>query len=105
VGCDLFVQRANITPDEMGVFMQQFNGDGLQVKMLSNRGVKVWPEGSAATGIIDHWRCRYYADNPVTQREILALVERATAGGAYWNHVEILQNFDGERAYSLGQGE
>jgi len=105
VGCDLFVQRANITPDDMGAFMQGFDGDGLTLALLSNRGVKVYPEGSEATGLIDHWRCRYYAASPVTQEAVLSLMQRATAGGAYWNHVELLQNFDGTRGYSLAQGE
>ena len=36
---------------------------------------------------------------------MLALMQRASAGQAYWNHVELLMNFDGERAYSLAQGE
>jgi isocitrate dehydrogenase len=105
VGCDLFVQRGDLSPDEMGVFMQGFNGGGLKLALLSNRGVKVWPGGNEATSLIDHWRCRFYADSPVTQNEILGLMQRAWDGGAYWNHVELLQNFDGERAYSLAQGE
>ncbi|MDQ3023087.1 MAG: NADP-dependent isocitrate dehydrogenase [bacterium] len=105
IGVDMFVQRAGVTPDEMGAFMQQFEADGLTLGMLSNRGVKVWPDGSAATGIVDHWRCRYYADNPVDQQVVLRLMQRANEGGAYWNHIELLQTFDGDRAFSLGQGE
>jgi isocitrate dehydrogenase len=105
VGCDLFVQRSGITAEDMSAFMGGFNGDGLKLNLLSNRGVKVWPGGSEATGLIDHWRCRYYSEGPVEQRAVLNLLRRATDGGAYWNHVELLQNFDGERAYSLAQGE
>jgi isocitrate dehydrogenase len=105
VGCDLFVQRSGITPDEMGAFMGQFNGGGLELALLSNRGVKVWPGGNEATALIDHWRCRYYTPTPVQQGAVLELMQRATAGGAFWNHVELLQNFDGERGYSLAQGE
>ncbi len=105
VGVDLFIQKAGVTPDEMGAIMQQLDGEGLHVRMLSNRGVKVWPEGNAATGTVDHWRCRYYADNPITQQEIVNLMQRAINAGLYFNHMEALQTFDGEKAFSLGQGE
>jgi isocitrate dehydrogenase len=27
--------------------------------MITNRGVKVWPQGFEETFCTDHWRCRY----------------------------------------------
>ena len=29
---------------------------GMRLDMISNRGVKVWPEGHAETSCTDHWR-------------------------------------------------
>lgn len=105
IGVDVFVQRAGVTPDEMGALMQQLDGEGLSVQMISNRGVKVWPEGSAATGIVDHWRCRFYAEGATSPQQVINLLQRATDAGQWFNHIELLQTFDGVKGFSLGQGE
>ncbi|MBL4544633.1 MAG: hypothetical protein JKP95_01840 [Oceanicaulis sp.] len=33
----------------------------MSLKMITNRGVKVWPQGLPETFKTDHWRCRFMA--------------------------------------------
>jgi isocitrate dehydrogenase len=78
-----------------------------QLKMITNRGVKVYPGGLPETFWTDHWRCRFLpADaDAITFDRVLDLL-----GALYeadWDVIktEHLYTFDGRRAYSLGQGE
>ena len=38
-------------------------------KMITNRGVKVWPEGFPETFCTDHWRCRFVGKTPGRRRQ------------------------------------
>ncbi|HZU06052.1 MAG TPA: NADP-dependent isocitrate dehydrogenase [Chloroflexota bacterium] len=108
VGVDVFLDWWQGTPDELGAAMQRFGGDGLALTMITNAGVKVWPEGLPETFCTDHWRCRFQATTPagtVTHAQILALLQRVTAAGFDVIKTENLYHFDGEPGYSLGQGE
>jgi isocitrate dehydrogenase len=108
VGVDVFLDWWQGTPDELGAAMQRFGGDGLALTLITNAGVKVWPEGLPETFCTDHWRCRFQATTPdgtVTHAQILALLQRVTAAGFDVIKTENLYNFDGEPGYSLGQGE
>ncbi len=75
--------------------------------MMSNRGVKVWPDGHAETFCSDHWRCRFMAANDggaISHAQITSLLNRVAGGGFDFIKTENLYNFDGERGYSLDQG-
>jgi isocitrate dehydrogenase len=75
--------------------------------MISNRGVKVWPGGKAETFCSDHWRCRFVGQNggTIQHQQIIGLLSSIDAGGFDFIKTENLCNFDGERGYSLDQGE
>jgi isocitrate dehydrogenase len=76
--------------------------------MITNRGVKVWPEGLPETFCTDHWRCRFLPAGDsasVSHAAILALLARINAAGLDFIKTEHLYTFDGERGYTLGQGE
>jgi isocitrate dehydrogenase len=76
--------------------------------LITNRGVKVWPNGFPETFCTDHWRCRFRArsaDNTTTHAAILALLARIADAGYDFIKTEHLCNFDGKAGYSLGQGE
>lgn len=81
-------------------------GDDWRLKMITNRGVKVWPEGMPETFCTDHWRCRFLPVRPqVSNAEIVNLLGNLHAAGFDVIKTENLYSFAGERAYSLGQGE
>ena len=83
-------------------------GDSWRLKMITNRGVKVWPGGIPETFSTDHWRCRFLPNNgdaPVTNADIVTLLGNLDAAGFDVIKTENLYNFGDERGYSLGQGE
>ncbi len=80
----------------------------LRLKMITNRGVKVWPEGFPETFCTDHWRCRFQHKNAgetVTHGQIVSLLTAVARQGLDFIKTEQLCEFDGEAGYSKGQGE
>ena len=107
VGVDVFLDWLKGSPDNLGHAVGKLGGD-LQLVMISNRGVKVWPGGKSETFCSDHWRCRFMAQDkgaPINHRQIIDLLGRVEAAGFDFIKTENLCNFDGERGYSLDQGE
>ena len=75
--------------------------------MITNRGIKVWPEGFKETFCTDHWRCRFKPTNneTINQKTIIQLLEKAIDHSIEVIKTENLYAFDGKPAYSLGQGQ
>ncbi len=78
-----------------------------RLKMITNRGVKVYPDGIPETYRTDHWRCRFTpADaGPVAFDGVLGLLGALHQRGLDIIKTEHLYTMDGRPAYSLGQGE
>ena len=78
-----------------------------KLKMITNRGVKVYPDGLPETFHTDHWRCRFVpADGEVaTFDDVLDLLSAMHFVKLDVIKTEHLYTFDGVRGYSLGQGE
>ena len=92
----------------LGTALQPVDGDGLRLTMISNRGVKVWPEGMPETFCTDHWRCRFESAAPgeaVTRSQVLSLLMRIGNAGFDFVKTEHLYTFDGVTGFSLGQGQ
>src|SRR5439155_194103 len=107
VGVDVFLDWLKGSPDNLGSALSKVAGD-LQLLMISNRGVKVWPGGKSETFCSDHWRCRFMAQDKgsrITPQQIIDLHARVAGPGSEFIKTENLCNFDGERGYSLDQGE
>ncbi len=108
VGVDVFVDWLKGSPQDLGEALSKVTPDGLQLSMISNRGVKVWPGGAAETFCSDQWRCRFMSKNkgaPITHKDIIDVLGRVAGAGFDFIKIENLCNFDGERGYSLDQGE
>ena len=73
--------------------------------MMSNRGTKVFPGPQPDIMIVDHHRCRYTSDGPVTTADVLAVLTKLEEMGIRWCHVELLNTVDGQPRYSKAQGE
>lgn len=107
-GIDVFIDWSdgNRDPDVIGAEMERQSGGGLKLKMITNRGVKVYPEGLPEIFKTDHWRCRFVAEGESTSFEqVLQLLQRISSAGFDIIKTEHLYTYDGERGYSLGQGE
>jgi isocitrate dehydrogenase len=107
IGVDLFVQWNGTYPDELAALMQGLNNAHLQLTMITNRGIKVWPDGFDETFCTDHWRCRFkpLTKDTMSKQDIIDLLSRADASGIDTIKTENLYAFDGKPAFSLGQGQ
>src|SRR3984957_2235960 len=74
----------------------------LALQMISNRGVRVWPDGHPETFCVDQWRLRFMHKNktPVTQAEVLKAVQEVQNTGYDVTGTECLYHFDGVPAFS-----
>jgi isocitrate dehydrogenase len=75
--------------------------------MIGNRGTKVYQPTGAITDVVDQWVARFVQRDEagdVSDSTILALLGKI-AREHRWSHVEKLQEFDGEQAFTRAQGE
>jgi isocitrate dehydrogenase len=106
VGVDVYLDWYQGSADELGEAMRKFDGEGLRIKAISNRGVKVWPGGATETFCSDHWRCRFIAETEggqITHAQISSLLSRADQSGFDFIKTENLYNFNGKPGYSHAQ--
>lgn len=115
-GVDLFVADSQHNADTLAARLQTASEGILQLKLITNRGVKVWPGGFPETFCTDHWRCRFVGMDvdmlapsaqylPLDAACIPPLLQRLHDAGIEIVKTENLYLFDGERGFSLGQGE
>ena len=110
VGVDVFFDwnEKDRDPKILGDSLKKISTDALNLKMITNRGVKVYPDGYPGTFCTDHWRCRFVSADEgkeVSHTQILELLNQINSKGYDFIKTENLYSFDGERGYSLGQGE
>lgn len=109
VGVDVFIHKHDIKPDDLAHKLERASNNRLEIKLITNRGVKVWPQGFPETFCTDHWRCRFKKTTSngytVTHNHILDLLGRIRDEDLDFIKTENLCELDGKAAYSLGQGE
>ena len=107
VGVDLFVHWPGSNPDELAKIIQQLDKNEVKLSMITNRGIKVYPDGFNETFCTDHWRCRFKPaeSTGITKKTIIELLTNAHTNNIDIIKTENLYNFDGVAAYSLGQGQ
>ena len=108
VGVDVFLcwDTSGRDPDVLAAHLHKADSEALALKLITNRGVKVYPDGAAETFKSDHWRCRFRSDHAdLDYAEVIALLGRIYDSGLDVIKTENLCNFDGEPGFSLGQGE
>lgn len=106
VGIDVFVHQDG-APDALAARLQKAVPTGLDLVMITNRGIKVWPNGLPETFCTDHWRCRFMAgdDDNCDSSTVVDLLNRLAGDGVDFVKTEHLYTFDGEPGFSLGQGQ
>lgn len=107
VGVDLFVHWNGTDPDELATKIKTIESNGVELTMITNRGIKVWPDGFKETFCTDHWRCRFKPSKNTTihKTDIIELLTRGDSNQIDIIKTENLYAFDGKAAYSLGQGQ
>jgi isocitrate dehydrogenase len=107
VGVDLFLHWNGTNPNELATKVAAIQNANAHLSMITNRGIKVWPEGFEETFCTDHWRCRFKPQegSTITSKTIIELLESALENGFEVIKTENLYAFDGVPAFSLGQGQ
>ncbi|MFC0006309.1 NADP-dependent isocitrate dehydrogenase [Micromonospora siamensis] len=107
-GVDVFLDHRDRDPDALAATLQRATeGATLHLQMITNRGVKVWPDGLPETFCTDHWRARFQSSRPgaASRAEVVDLLHRLDRAGLDFVKTEGLYRFDDEPGYSLGQGQ
>lgn len=107
VGVDLFVHWTGTDPNELASAVKKIESSDVQLTMITNRGIKVWPDGFKETFCTDHWRCRFkpVAGKKLEKEHIIQLLQDALHHKIDSIKTENLYEFDGVAKYSLGQGQ
>jgi len=107
VGVDVFVYWNGYDPNEIATKIQKLENTHLKLSMITNRGIKVWPNGFKETFCTDHWRCRFKSTSQeaIDKKQILEILKAAIVENIDTIKTENLYSFDGKEAYSLGQGQ
>lgn len=107
VGVDVFLHHHDRDPNKLGEVLKQFKAGNMELTMITNRGVKVFPNGMPETFCTDHWRCRYKSELlvPSTYNNVIELLQQITNAGFDIIKTENLVTMDGQPMYSAGQGQ
>lgn len=107
VGVDVFIHWDGLNTEELAEKVKKIESNGIKLSMITNRGIKVWPNGFEETFCTDHWRCRFKPDEGVqiNHTNIIELLKAAHYENIDTIKTENLYSFDGKAAYSLGQGQ
>ncbi|HEY8314608.1 MAG TPA: NADP-dependent isocitrate dehydrogenase [Candidatus Baltobacteraceae bacterium] len=106
VGVDIFIDKPNAAPDDIAAALNSMNVTGAKLTVISNRGTKVWPDGNPDTFWSDHWSCRFESDGGTFgNAHVVQLLDAVGKAGFDAVKTEGLYTFNGERAFSLAQGQ
>jgi isocitrate dehydrogenase len=106
-GVDIFIHWTGTDPNELAGLVKKIETNDIQLSMITNRGIKVWPDGFKETFCTDHWRCRFKPTkgNSIDKSKIIVLLNNALLENIDTIKTENLYSFDGKVGYSLGQGQ
>jgi isocitrate dehydrogenase len=104
-GLDVYIESA-LEPQALASDLEKLvRSSPLKLEMITNRGAMVFPSNDRRVSLVDHYRCRFVLRETAStfgDAEILSLL--GTVGATHrWMHIEKLQEFDGEPAFSKSQ--
>lgn len=107
-GFDLFLENDQLKPEEIAEKLKALENDAIYLAFISNRGLKVWPDGLPESFCTAHWRCRFKARNiseAIRPEEVWKGIKGASELGLDVIKTENLYTFDGKRGYTDAQAE
>ncbi len=102
VGVDIFVDYEKSLTDLAAICCTATKNTGLIFKNISSRGAVVYPSKGGSIEAGNFLCCRFMAESVLQNAHITNLLNNFKVE---WSQIEKLYLFDGERAFSLAQGE
>ncbi|MGB0850492.1 MAG: isocitrate/isopropylmalate family dehydrogenase [Bacteroidia bacterium] len=105
VGIDLFVESEE-QADKIAEIVKANLNPNMELTTITNRGTQVWPEGSVYTNLVDTYVVRI-EKNTKDEIKKKMFMEQAIRLYDFLNigSIEMLITIDGQRKYSLAQGQ
>lgn len=107
VGCDIFLET-KLTPLDLADRLKRLcEGTPFRLTVISNRGTQVWPTGSPYTEIVDNCCARFELNTDIGvigQGPTVHLLAKVAEKFAITEFIPI-KMYDGQRGYSLAQGQ
>jgi isocitrate dehydrogenase len=104
-GLDIYIESA-LDPAKLAADFEKLTElSPLKLQIITNRGAMVYPASGRRVSLVDHFRCRFvFRDAAVSAGDAGILTLLGAVSAKYrWMHVEKLQEFDGEPAFSRSQ--
>ncbi len=94
-------------PDDLAALVQPCLTDNIGLHIISNRGVKVWPDGAAETFCTDNWRLRFIGKDgkTINTSEVVQLLSNLNEADMNFTNALMLHTFDGVEGFTKAQGE
>jgi isocitrate dehydrogenase len=109
VGVDVYVHADMANgPAELVEKLKSACEGILKLKIVTNRGLVVYPKALSESMLTDQSRCRFVKDmdySPISQQQVVDLMVALNKAGLVINKTEGLYFMNGKRAFSLAQGE
>ncbi len=109
-GVDVFIDAPGMPPAELARRLSPLRSGPLELSMISNRGMRVWPDGLPETTCVDVFRCRFTIPEILAEtggiphEPITRLLHSVAAEGLDWVKTELLFYFDGKPGFTRSQG-
>ncbi len=109
VGCDLALDTTLSTIELAEQMTRLAQDTPFRLTLISNRGTQVWPTGSVFTECVDYACVRFELRDGVAaggfgQAPAMALMDKVAEKFLVCSY-ELLRTFDGQKGYSLAQGQ
>ena len=105
MGVDLFIE-SNLQPEEIAKKCLRHAGVKFKLVNISNRGTQVWPTGSKFTNLVNQCNARFESldGEALNQQDVIGLYV-SLSGDFKICSLELLNVWNGIKAYSLAQGQ
>ena len=105
VGVDMFVESAE-QPIAIAEKSLLQTGKIFKLVSVSNRGTQVWPTGSVFTNLVNQYNLRFESidSTPLNQQDVISLYISLSNEFKICS-MELLNSWEGKKAYSLAQGQ
>lgn len=108
VGFDVFLDNGQLRPDAIAEKLKAVENEAIYLAFISNRGLKVWPDGLPESFCTSHCRCRFKSRElgaEIAASEIWKALEKTEGLGLEAIKTENLYTFDGVKGFTDAQAE